>query len=761
LRENYPQARLITVGVDLLMIHDLYDPRFHGILAVATYPLLNGVEFPVSAGTEHQHVHRLFSDSYSVGEFNAFESLLAGKTQLDGMLPQADYAQFGFPTFLKGVPDWRAHLWLTAIGRQGFWPVAVLDDGKPDWQPDSKFRGLTIPAVAGKSQIENPFTVHFSIGWTILWTIGLVLTVFLAILLAYPHAFTRSEILARFTDYPSKERNGLLFAACMLLVAVQTLFLFPMILWMKPFGFRWDGWEGAFTGMEISTLFYGVSVVLLGLACYKGFTERKDEQYARAGRAICIATVILAFGLMALLNWGCFSTRLGAFVYRYVDVGSGVSPCLPLLFLLAAWIWWCWQSLTGIASIEEKSVVLPPATVFDEPPGGKENGPSKQIDQAVCDRVRLKMISDRLNTCLWALLAPVPLGVKWKVAISAGMAFLIIFFWMRPDEIAEAFEFGTYKVLYWILLYSCLLLLCYLVMHIVSLWLEYRNLLQAIDRLPLRRGFKDLKTLTWKPLWKLAGSGRQDFSQFLGGEIDALGYMQKSGIPEEGPLAEAIKAARIAEKDLCAEYDKVLNGRKDEHTASDLRSLFHTLQTRLAATAAQGLVYAKDQWKTEAYKPQPSAPSEIGSKDKSAALAVASDPKTRAVEHFLCLFYMNVILVPLRRLQTLILAMAGVFVFVLLSYSSYPFESRESFHALLISIFFAMSLAVGIVYGQMYANPLLSLITNTEPGELGLDFWVKLGSFVFVPFLSLVSMQFPELNSFLFSWLQPALQSVK
>jgi len=117
--------------------------------------------------------------------------------------------------------------------------------------------------------------------------------------------------------------------------------------------------------------------------------------------------------------------------------------------------------------------------------------------------------------------------------------------------------------------------------------------------------------------------------------------------------------------------------------------------------------------------------------------------------------------VPLRRLQTLILTMAGIFVFVLLSYSSYPFESRESFHALLIVIFFTMSLAVGIVYGQMYANPLLSLITRTVPGEVGFDFWVKLGSFLFVPLVSLISVQFPELNSYLFSWLQPALQSVK
>jgi hypothetical protein len=131
------------------------------------------------------------------------------------------------------------------------------------------------------------------------------------------------------------------------------------------------------------------------------------------------------------------------------------------------------------------------------------------------------------------------------------------------------------------------------------------------------------------------------------------------------------------------------------------------------------------------------------------------------VEYFLCLFYLNIILIPLRRLQTLILAMAGVFVFVLISYSSYPFESRESFHALLISIFFVISLIVAVVYGQMYSNPLLSRITNTKPGELGLDFWVRLGTFVFVPLLSLLSVQFPELNNFFFSWLQPALQSIK
>jgi hypothetical protein len=180
------------------------------------------------------------------------------------------------------------------------------------------------------------------------------------------------------------------------------------------------------------------------------------------------------------------------------------------------------------------------------------------------------------------------------------------------------------------------------------------------------------------------------------------------------------------------------------------------LQNDLAETVSAALIFASDRWKREDCGPAQKSASPEGPAEPQ-----TNDPVLRAIERFLCLFYLNAILVPLRRLQTLILALAGVFVFVLISYSSYPFESRESFHVLLISIFFGISLVVGIVYGQMYANPFLSRITSTTPGQLGLDFWVKLGTFVFIPLLSLLSVQFPGINDFLFSWLQPALQSVK
>ena len=771
LRQNYPQARLVTISLDLLMIHDFYDPKFHGILAVAAYPLLNGAEFPKLIGTsDNQEIHRLFSDSYSAGEFNAFESLLASTAKTSGScLPPAKYAQFGYPSFVEGrwASFWQAHLWLTTVGREGYWPVTVLDDVDPsrDQRKTIEIPRPTIPPVDAGARFAEDFSVHFSIGWTIFWSMSLGMTVFLAFLLGYPRTFTRSELLARFGGFPSAERNRLLFALSMLVLATQTLFMVPIIVWLWRFGFVWQGWQDAFAGMEVSAGAYLASVLFLGYTCRTGFTQRAvegdrgdHERFSRLGMRVCLVAVVV-FLFLIVWPWpGKLGGTLGPFVYRYMEVGSGVSPCLPLLFVLAAWIWWCWQSLTGVGSTEEKHMVLPHEVCFDKERTPDLQDPTRaRLD--VTTRVRLKELSSERNQLLWSFLNAAPFDKGKKIRNSALLIFGLIFLWMRPDEIAEAFETRPYRWLYWILLYSCLLLLCYLVSHIVALWFEYRNLLRVINRLPFRRGFADLKSLTWKPLWKLAGNGRQEFLQLLGNALDALRQIENEGkaTPE---FENAVGKAKEAEEKLSAVYESYLHTNGQGGLGENLEDLFEKLQKALASTACEALAFASRKWKTERYE-TPKESNGNHDTDHCAPVVPAQDAQTRAVEHFICLFYLNVILVPLRRLQTLILAMAGVFVFVLLSYSSYPFESRESFHALLISIFFAMSLVVGVVFGQMYADPLLSLITNTKPGELGLDFWIRIGSFVFIPLLSLLSVQFPEVNNFLFSWLQPALQSVK
>ena len=777
LRQNYPEGRLITAGADLLMIHDFYDPRFHGILALSTYPLFEGADFPwLAEGKGDQPpVHRVFPDSFQPGHYNALLSLLATTEGTPDNLPAARYEQFGLPSFLQNESDlskssvWRAHLWLTAAGKDGYWPVHVLDEessaarGTVGGGPPPSVRAVGIPPSP-----PIPYMVRFSVSWTLFWMVSLVFTIAFSLLLAFPpQPFSSSEVLsealARFRLMNSSAScNRLLFFASLLLLAIQTVFVFPAVVWLFRFGWPpgvglGDWIEEAIQGLLRVELSYLLSIGLLAFAWARGSRLGRPNVLAWTGTALCLLAIF--FNLVGVVYWhsAAISIRFGSFLFRYINLWSGVSPSLALFFLLAGWLWWCWHSLTGITVIQQQEIPMPNDSDFSE----------STVPGALA-RLRLRGISAKPKEWPWRVLGAVPWeprapggdpwsGIGTKILGGAIASFFIIYLLMSPSEIADAFETRAYKLTYWILLYSCLFLVCYLLAHIVALWLEFRNLTRAIERMPFRRGFGDLKNLTWKPLWKLAGSGRQEFAKLLGAEMDGLSQIQNGSWLSNGLLSAVNEAQKTLDQVLGTFENLTSQPRTAPQSSTALvQNSFHDLQIKLAKVTAEGLILASQHWRQESYSP----PVTSGG-DNKAVEPPAADPTMRAIEHFLCLFYVNVIMIPLRRLQTLILAMAGVFVFVLLSYSSYPFESRESFHVLLISVFFALSLVVGVVYGQMYTDPLLSRITNTKPGELGLDFWVKLGTFVFIPLLSLISVQFPEVNNFLFSWLQPALQSVK
>jgi hypothetical protein len=51
--------------------------------------------------------------------------------------------------------------------------------------------------------------------------------------------------------------------------------------------------------------------------------------------------------------------------------------------------------------------------------------------------------------------------------------------------------------------------------------------------------------------------------------------------------------------------------------------------------------------------------------------------------------------------------------------------------------------------------------TNTKPGELEAEFWIKLVGFGIGPLIGWLTNIFPALADFLFSWLEPGLASLK
>ena len=782
LRQNYSQARLITVGADLLMIHEFYDPKFHGILAVATYPLVTGAEFPTlnSAGVSVNSVQRLFPDSYAAGVFNAAVSVIPtqsgdGESAAQGVaqcLPPRKYTQFGLPSYLSPnkhdrFNQFRPHLWLTAIGRDGYRPVEILDDVPGICSGDLAALTMDVRSVDAKTPRSSSYSVHMSLGWMIFWIPSLLVTLFFAFMLAWPGLFKESEALARFAAVQESPRNMPLFTVGMFILLIQSTLALPAIYWgnrfglseLKPLAFCCGWIESLFNlrddaremlnGFPVVAVAYVLSAASLGLSFYWGFRKRKAYTLAKVGVCVCGIAIIVFLTLSAVYWSRPLSSNFGSFLFRYLDVGSGVSPALPILFLFGAWGWWAWQSFTGAAIVEDKEMSLPSQSTL-----------ANAQNLSSIDRLRTAALGAQSDGWPWQSFAIIARGRTFYIGFTG---FLVILALMRPSEIAEAFDGWLFKWTYWILLYSCLFLVTMLAAQIVMLWFQFRGLLNAIEALPLRRGFSEVKSLTWKPLWKLAGNGLQEFLQLLRRELNALERIRSRGLNEPEFNAD-VSSALESSDDLATIFTASLDHSEDGYADPAVRGLFKQLQFNVAQAATQALLYAAPRWRGELQvsKTEPCLASDEKDTDKKPNYEPPSkDPALRDVEHFLCLFYLGVILVPLRRLQTLILALAGVFVFVLLSYSSYPFESRESFHAMLICIFFGISAVVGVVYGQMFSNPLLSRITNTTPGELGLDFWIRLGSFVFIPLLSLLSVQFPEINSFLFSWLQPAMQSIK
>jgi hypothetical protein len=154
--------------------------------------------------------------------------------------------------------------------------------------------------------------------------------------------------------------------------------------------------------------------------------------------------------------------------------------------------------------------------------------------------------------------------------------------------------------------------------------------------------------------------------------------------------------------------------------------------------------------------------SEGGVGDGSEVESPADSPvegRLQLLEHFVCLHSTHVILNALMAMRALMVGVAGVFVFLLLAVNSYPFEPMNMLRTVLVLLFLAIIGSVAIVYGQMHRDVTLSRITDSKPGELGMDFWVRLVGFSAIPLISLLASGFPEVQNALFSWVRPALDA--
>jgi hypothetical protein len=150
-----------------------------------------------------------------------------------------------------------------------------------------------------------------------------------------------------------------------------------------------------------------------------------------------------------------------------------------------------------------------------------------------------------------------------------------------------------------------------------------------------------------------------------------------------------------------------------------------------------------------------------GKEEDSNSLALAEEEHIRNAEEFVCLAYLGFVQNILGRLRTVAMTILVLLLASTFAASSYPFDPRQPLSAVLVAVFVAAAMVIVKVYAEMHRDATLSHVTNTNPGELGTEFWFKIIGFGIAPVIGLLTRIFPGITEFVFSWLQPGISALK
>jgi len=752
LRLAYSEARILTVGSDLLLPRQVDDPRLRGVMQVTSYSLIPEIDHftaPSRCG-QSPDLNRVFPGDYSVGTFNALLSMMqiqgsalnpcsqdtpSGKKNGLGQvsdLRSAAFAQYGWPKLAgRGDSDnaLAPPLWLTILGRDQFWPVELLDGPETKTVPEET---PSILHAIGSSPPKdfNPLPV-LPPSWIVMCALGVAFALSYALLALNGSIYSASAFLANFAPVRDRWRNLTLLLCSILIFDILVCLLWP------------EFWFPGRTKWPV--------VVVVSLACLLIVSDL----HRRGSGRLAGAALLLGWASIEVLDYafGQGSGPMHNFMkYRYANITSGVSPFVPFLFLFAGCLWSCWHSLSGRPPWDRAGTGprLPAnEDVILESDYGEESPADRQRLSALTKEGNFHLLNAmkpaKLNRRIW-----IPTFVTWVILVLSG----VIPAW--PHRI-QSFEGKRYDDTYTIFVILIAFVLLTDAFRLGLIWLELRRLLMALDRLPLRRGFARMAGFSSKRLWQLGGSTFEDYFAILSKEIQTITALSNSAVGTRVPDDLRRTSADVAQFASWIQHipKEEMKGPALTHTLCDG---LHDIQIKLAGTCSAILRELNVAWNAET---RPVWDAERIASDKGQDTEEELPLVIRLKEDFVSLFYLNFISSVFTRMRSLVLSIAGLYVFVLLSFGSYPFEPSSMFHTAMIFLLIFIAVVVGVVYGQAHKDAMLSRITDTKAGELGYEFWLRLAAFVAVPLLSLLAAKFPEIGGFLFSWLAPASQAFR
>ncbi len=533
LRDACPDVRLFTFDSDLLYERAAQDFPFEGTLALGTYPLIapnqawTGMHQKRQGdnGQAYDRPERLsFPSRGSEGIYNATRALLIRANFVSKDYGNEPLAEYFNPTVNCAGPEqftsrseqftgcYAPPVWLTVLGRGGYWPLAVMDtpSGVTQKLAGAMQNGLLLawPSAGNVSR--------FGLGSTPrVWRVFFVLIVlglgwhFVRNCMACMTRFGRVRGFSHLNVWPDEE--GWLARLCYLhvcsfaLFALYALFIAPLIAITRtdPAGSRWSVW--------IAELLLGMFAVL-GASPLLALLRKRAKPSAPVKLMwpetwhfgiLGVAVLFSGFFIWALLRLYVSPVDPSGnpfdhqeaffFAYRSLHLTSGVSPLAPLLLLLPAYFAWGRVHLRRVAMLHERLVDVPPLGDTSKGEGGEARALAECRDA----------IDPLVNE---------PLPFHWRTAGAFVLVLAISLYMTHPLRSFEYAPFDNVFVLMLTVLYALLFLTW---TRFLLIWRQFRVFLEQLERLPLRFAFDELpKKRVISPLFQFT-AWHAEFTMFV------------------------------------------------------------------------------------------------------------------------------------------------------------------------------------------------------------------------------------------------------
>jgi hypothetical protein len=777
LHRAYPSAYLVTMGSDLLFGREVDSTEFRGVTALSSFPLLpRGQDWTQQVENTPQHAHRTFGSYTMEGSYLAARFLITDpkvtleetRSNIPFVHPaKPDIPDYAFPFWDKQTEGSNSQpaTWLSVIGRDGYWPLATLNE---PLENTKRFSNLALieksrsqPAGDGQNRARRP-QLSLSSSWRFFCVLALLIFGMHYFACRYGYRRPNLGMFVQFTRLDSW-RGPVLIAAGWAVICSLLIILFltsaRIFKWLDSmdkvwvvimgiasaaaFGFallelRW--WSEPFAKVPAEAIQQQIGKA-------KPRNRSRRPMYRVFAASMFAAIVAFAGAVWLIYEFGRPSESAVTAAYRSVHLTSGVSPVVSLIALLAGFYWWFWQSLSGLALLGNGRPVLPRSA--QERMSKVGNRMAKGIE-----RTAIPFPPFGESTFLLYVL---PLFIVLLLAVVLQRA------WMQAfDMVLHTMENAAFNRTFHILIAIALYLVLVGAMQFYSTWLGLNRLLQALDRSPLRRTFGALQGLSMRSLWRFSGTSSRARHKIFSRQMESLVHLrnelESAQFPKSGTLAlrESVRTAWQA-----GQHFVVKRGDDDKDFAmvNDMSAHAIRLTFQACSEVIQEDLLAPA-WEDERESMAvPETPAE-GSTARE-RIKLSDNAPVQAGEEFVCLMYVGYLQNLLGRMRTMVLSMAGIFAAIALSVGFYPFTPRPTISLALLLLLLLIGAVVGVVFAGLDRDSTLSHITNTEPGALGAHFWLRMLSFIGVPALGLIVAQFPEITDFVFSWISPTMSSMK